>query len=258
MYEEVLLKQNRSLEEIKVPFATCDISQFIFPDEKDIANFDVYPDSAIQGVFEAKCTDKYSYLNRNLAPGQVCENDWQCVSSNCNEFRCQGHEEGLLCQSDKQCEKGLFCDSSTNTCAKLKADNEICYKDEMCLIGSICANSIILIQQSQNGVSTLIPSVNLNQKKCQKMFSLKVGEYAQTKELCQTGIIKNLVCRNITSVTYDGKIIEEPFKCIANSSTHIVTLPKEVIFLLGYHALLKKERDNSGRVYKVILIYKLR
>eukprot|EP00347_Sterkiella_histriomuscorum_P010645 403375478 len=193
LYEDYLQINNRSFEEnILVPYAKCNLNNFEQPDERNLQKnltFNNISSSSGQKKLYAQCVDKYSLMVQSLQPGSACENDWQCISNNCENSHCIGFKEEQLCQRDRQCNIGLYCDMSlTKKCSK-------------------CAGKII---DPGNGGELILDKTIMT---CIKMYSIDIGGFAEDKELCKTGIVVNYRCRNITEIRFQGKVLKEPFQC---------------------------------------------
>ena len=61
-----------------------------------------------------------------------------CTSGVCTSGLCQGVDEGEACTNSKQCNIGLYCDT---TCQPTKAEDESCVAGKECGFGMACHDS---------------------------------------------------------------------------------------------------------------------
>jgi hypothetical protein len=72
-------------------------------------------------------------------PGEKCDNDRDCFSSSCINYKCKGIEEYEICDADTDCDPLLYCDlDGTKTCRALLPINSTCSRDWECDYGTFC------------------------------------------------------------------------------------------------------------------------
>lgn len=103
------------------------------------------------------------YYYGTSLPGEPCDFDYNCKYGICDQFICKAKHENETCNSNEECNPGLYCSGSC-TLQKQKGDQ--------CSADSECANNLGCYRAN-----------------CADYFSLKPGEAVSN---CKNGI--NLLC----------------------------------------------------------------
>ena len=79
----------------------------------------------------------------NIAvPGEPCEFDRNCLDSLCNNLFCVGSTVNSQCTAHTQCDVGLYCRFSDNTCQTQKLSGAACATDEECVNSNGCSKQV--------------------------------------------------------------------------------------------------------------------
>ena len=143
------------------------------------------------------CVKRKSYLDI----GDKCVIDSECITGQCSDKKCKGTAEGGKCDSDKECDKGLYCDS--HKCTKYVDEGGKCsgtssYKP--CKAGYVCANSVCTLQ-----------------------FSIANGEKCDNILACKSRFIYDGKCAQVASVSQcvNGKECTVKITTKADSDTTV-------------------------------------
>jgi hypothetical protein len=129
-------------------------------------------------------------------PGTKCKNSTDCFSNFCYKQVCKGQEKGQTCQSNYDCDPGLYC-NSTYKCSELSQKS--------------CANDF----SCEN-------NYGCNFNKCVPYFSIQPGKAVSN---CP-GSNKNILCDSATCGTLNGQsiciealqnVVKSPYSCTAGS-----------------------------------------
>lgn len=82
-----------------------------------------------------------TYVYTDRYPGAKCTYDSQCYSDLCVDSVCKGTGSGESCSINKDCDVGLYCDS-TKVCAELKEAGETCDDYSQCIMSCGCNKGI--------------------------------------------------------------------------------------------------------------------
>jgi hypothetical protein len=121
--------------------------------------------------------------------GDTCSANEECISHNCDGTKCEEPKD--VCYNDLQCDYGNYCDmhrpndaDNTYKCVYMQKEGKTCYSDNQCGRFMLCSF------EKNNNVGT-----------CQKIGSIKKGNYASDPYLCEYGYLgKNDICSEIKSV----------------------------------------------------------
>jgi hypothetical protein len=120
-----------------------------------------------------------------LEDDKTCKDGAECRSGNCEKAtsKCVSLAKGVECTSSAQCQKGLYCDASTekHTCLEQKTGGS-CKSDEECVNSQGC-----------------------NALTCTPLFSIADGAIADRPVFCQSG-------------DFEGDL-QTPGKCITTTLT---------------------------------------
>ena len=119
---------------------------------------------------DAYCTKKVVKKDK----GDQCEADTECKSGMCTEGKCSTLPDGAECKKHYQYGQFSACRSSDSTCQPLLKEGEQCDSDYECDFNLACGDG-----------------------KCQKMFSLEVGEvttgsYAKVELVTNTNLKRDI------------------------------------------------------------------
>ncbi|OMJ78440.1 hypothetical protein SteCoe_21767 [Stentor coeruleus] len=146
----------------------------------------------------------YEYWGTGKNPsGWPCCEDSNCASQNCTDDYCKGKTINESCNSDEECEVGLYCDEK---CIKLKTLNEDCISDSSCPIGSGCNKNI-----------------------CTELFSIGLGEESEDKKFCISNFIKSGLCDTLV-VWNQTSVITPPYECKIGTKCKYVTYNSQEVF----------------------------
>ena len=107
----------------------------------------------------------------NLEIGDKCLIGNECITGTCTEGKCVGSKEGNQCNTDSNCDIGLYCEtiSNKNVCTKYVDAGGSCTGSDTyrpCKAGYVCANNQCTLQFSiENG------SASTNPFACKSKFS---------------------------------------------------------------------------------------
>ena len=143
------------------------------------------------------CVKRKSYLDI----GDKCAIKSECITGQCSDKKCIGTAEGGACDSDKECDKGLYCES--NKCAKYVDEGGQCsgtssYKP--CKAGYVCANSV-----------------------CTQQFSIANGAASDNSLACKSNFVYDGKCAQVASVSQcvNGKECTVKITTAADSDTTV-------------------------------------
>ncbi|CAI2372383.1 unnamed protein product [Moneuplotes crassus] len=152
--------------------------------------------SPMAGVCKSNATRFEFYPVEIALPGERCDPQralYECGYGyrSCSAFRCLGFLENERCARHEDCNPGLFCDTTLNTCQKIKDLDNQCQQSQDCGRTATC---IFLNSADANG-------------KCTEYYTVPQGTsiYAKTEEdtfVCEDGY------GSLTTVTgeYEYKI----------------------------------------------------
>lgn len=160
----------------------------------------------------------------NLVPGDVCSNNTQCLSGNCDATsHCVGKLLNIPCSTDIECGVGLYC--LNQTCNTLLTIGSTCSDTLKCQVNAACSNST-----------------------CVLLASLANGQFATVPAACQSFYIENNTCTqgptlvgltsgqtamswpttsNCTFQKSDGSQMVEGCTCGMQGTTDLVCRPGE-------------------------------
>lgn len=237
--------------------------------EKDLADFQCL-DQSYLGTniinFLTKCKRgkmcqilSTSKLNNNigmcvskiekLMHSEPCRRDIQCSSNECKMKRCSGYSLNRKCDPNRfQCLKGLICSYDNNlkynSCQKPKNKYDNCNNNLECPLGTICSISSI---------------DNYKDKKCIEIASVKIGEIANDKLVCESGDLYNNICvrkgKIINNCGYNGNDKDKcDIEVIYNNNNIIVEKVNCLISSLGAYYCPNNTIENN--FLKYINVYK--
>lgn len=114
----------------------------------------------------------------NLLPGEYCDNDSQCLSKKCTDLVCKGKEAEAACSTDADCDVELYC-GSNKKCAR---PSERCSPTMKCLSSQFCFEGA-----------------------CRNYGTVKVGERAGDRRMCESYYMFNGVCDQRPKLDNKGK-----------------------------------------------------
>ena len=136
----------------------------------------------------------FSQNENKRYPGEKCEVDTECFypinnpSSQfhkCEDGRCNGIDDGGICEDNTWCLAGYYCDKYSGKCREQKSKNENCLDTKECRNNLIC----------------------LNRKCSENLFSLENGEKVPEiddeefqKKFCKSGEVYENICVGFNEV----------------------------------------------------------
>lgn len=176
---------------------TCSGLDSMLSEEKDYSSLSCAKDNT-------ETDSCFEYWGSGKSPsGWLCCTDTNCASSNCSNNYCIGKAINDSCNSDEECEVGLYCDEK---CLKLKSLKDDCISDSSCPIGSGCNNNI-----------------------CTKLFSLNLGDESQHRKFCISNFIKSGLCDTLV-IWNETSILAPPYECKIGSECKYVTYNSQEVF----------------------------
>lgn len=157
--------------------------------------------------YKSSCERKETKQNSSVYPGEICENDNQCVPievngvkvQKCVSGKCKGIESEQFCKSSFECNSGFYC-GEDNKCNKLKEKGVICHRT------SECNNSLAC-----NGVCQEYNIVKVGQQLENYMYLSKLELEEEAKYNCEFGIASKIgIC---IKRSYFPKSNDEVVKC---------------------------------------------
>jgi hypothetical protein len=141
--------------------------------------------------------------------GDACAANEDCLSHNCDGSKCDEPKD--VCYNDLQCDYGNYCDKhktkdleNTYACVPLKTEGQTCYDDNECGKFKKCSFA-----------------KNADIGTCQRIGSIKKGNYASDPYLCEFGYLDDGICSEIKTVElcdYTNPIkFEDEYKPSANA-----------------------------------------
>ena len=153
-----------------------------------------------------------------MYPGIECENDMECLTKKCINYKCYGKGKNEKCENDIECIQGLTC--MNNRCEELRQPGEFCYRDSNCIMSAGCHRS-----------------------KCTEYFSLSDGEYVEQEQyfndglsFCKGGTTINNTCITLNLINPKEPCDNETNPCkysINKTLTNNITLYENC--LCGYN-----------------------
>ncbi|KAJ3445539.1 dd-gdca protein [Anaeramoeba flamelloides] len=150
--------------------------------------------------------------------GDQCTDDIECWSGTCTGGICVGLQFEQACEPTKaygrQCDKGLYCDSITSTCAQVIEGGKECYshvKPNFIDAGVVCEASYICDIDLNNATSG----------KCVRKYSKAHGESCQSSLVCELGHgCQNNVCKKSPQTCDNANKLYCPSgsQCLCSSS----------------------------------------
>ena len=163
--------------------------------------------------YSSSCERKETNSNSSVYPGEICENDKECLPidingvtiQKCVKGKCKG-VESENCHNTTQCNSGFYC-STNRKCEKLKEKGEDCQFTDQCSNNLAC-----------NGVCQDYNIVKVGEQLVNYKYNFKLDLEKEAKYNCEFGIASNLgICakRSYLSVPVNGVVKCNPGdKCL--------------------------------------------
>ena len=121
--------------------------------------------------------------------GWNCTASTDCDSGNCANNTCVGLLEGDTCSSDGQCAANYYC---RGVCTAVHENGSYCITDSECPVGSGCNNNT-----------------------CAGLFSLTIGESAESGRFCMSNFTNNGACDSLLVYLDSGlsMLNTAPYQC---------------------------------------------
>jgi len=164
------------------------------------------------------CVDPPDVTNR--LPGELCDNEKQCLSGICSNGKCKGLEAGKECKELKYCDPGLKCDkkdpASQKVCLEPSTSGQDCNSYLDCVVplrcvGGKCVTIGSLDNDKEAKDALACKSYYLGKKKDDNLIDV----CAEAPKLeGQTGPLKEpKKCNNNTNCKYNHPDIKDGCLC---------------------------------------------
>lgn len=189
-------------------------------------------------------------------PGEICEGDWQCSSSKCKNYTCEGKHLNETCVNEYDCEGGLYCDFSSLSCLKHIEEGQMCDSEYQCQSHCLC--SIVSETNSTkicipyfsvpagNAISEVVnPTTGINYA-CYSMFAV----LNNTHYVCQDPVSSNgtlpISCETDTDCSDTSGQYHSKCECSASGNAYCSLFPlDEPVQTVG--RLMQKFMDQNKR-----------
>lgn len=147
--------------------------------------------SAIASGSPAYCVADTTPVELTL-PGEYCSKNAHCLSNSCRGGVCKGRALNALCDSDKQCDVGMFCSKTYGVCTAQQLFGSNCTRDNECTNNCAC-----------------------NKQKCVYYYSFDNFLEADNPLACESGYVKDGKCYPALVSRYKGRTCATDDDCEA-------------------------------------------
>ena len=160
----------------------------------------------IRGIQDQEDSCSLSYSTAMSYPGDFCRASRECFSGNCTNQICIGALINAKCDSDVDCNPGLYC-NKVGKCQRAKYYKEACDSNSRCVANSICDGlSCVLIASKEEGSKAKFPG------ECRTLF-ISNGTCKKGSSLVNKDGLKKCPADGVCKYKSDELTYEENCTC---------------------------------------------